>query len=173
MTTLKRIANLFLPSAGIRCFPPGLAGAGILVNPNAENSTAKESEVTGREIQSTNDCASRQAPRYSPGGKRAAVSTRLSHAMATTQRYPPKKPTHALGHQQCVNTLDDAARPSKTPYRSPISSRIDCLVSASRSGKRLASNAPNGASFKLNDSDMGNAPTEKSEASLVKLRPCA
>jgi hypothetical protein len=173
VTTLKRIASLSLPSAGIRGFPPGLAGAGMLVNPNAENSTAKGSEVTGGGIQSTNDDASGQAPRYSPGGKRAVVSTRRSHAMATTERCPPKKPTYALGHQQYGNTSDDAARPSETLYKSPISSRIDCLVSASRSGKRLASNAPSGASFKLNDSDIGNAPTEKSEASLVKLGPCA
>ena len=56
--------------------------------------------------------------------------------------------------------------------RSPISLRIDCLVLASRSGKRLGSNAPNGASFKPKNSDAGSAPSELSDTSPAKPRPC-
>ena len=65
-----------------------------------------------------------------------------------------------------------AGRPHSYGDRSPISLRIDCLVSASRSGKRLGSNAPNGASFKPKNSDAGSAPSELSDASPAKPRPC-
>ena len=65
-----------------------------------------------------------------------------------------------------------AGRPHSYGDRSPISLRIDCLVSASRSGKRLGSNAPNGASIKPKNSDAGSAPSELSDTSPAKPRPC-
>ena len=108
---------------------------------------------------------------------------RVAHTpIATSRRYRrgsmwAGRP-HSYGGQQLRIGEDQCGRVAHTPitancYKSPISSRIDCLVSASRSGKRLGSNAPTAASFKPKNSDAGSAPSELSEASPAKPRPCA